>query len=167
MAIGLGYHYLVQPKEAVWSEKATRTPQTPLAVDAEDFPEATEYAIKLWNGIMPNHQALFLAAPVETPHGGVRVLSANGAPCGDPWRPGAEEGHSATAYQCPDGTWEIHVSAPGNIHTQLCIIAHELGHVLGLADDKAGAGVMNQTVCPEALRVSDKDAAAVVDRYGR
>jgi hypothetical protein len=81
-------------------------------------------------------------------------------------RPEKESRHSAVTYECPDGTWEIHIFAPGDLHTQLCIVAHELGHVLGLADDwNHGTGVMNPEHCAQVVQVSDKDSAAIVERY--
>jgi hypothetical protein len=169
----VGHLYRTGPQaaELVWSDKPTRRPVVPLVVDwPEEFDRPSYYAILLWNDVMPTvegarGQDLFHAGEIEPGESGVRILSANGEPCGDPWRPESEEGHSATAYECPDGTWEIHISAPGDIHTQLCIIAHELGHVLGLADDETGAGVMNRWHCAEMVRVSDKDAAAIVERF--
>jgi hypothetical protein len=177
----IGYMYRTGPQaaELVWNPAATKRPTVPIMVDyGDDFDRPTYHAILLWNDIMPTvegarGQDLFHAGELEGAQPGesvVRVLSANGEPCGDPWRPEAEDGHSATAYQCParaDGVdlWEVHVSFPGDIHTQLCIISHELGHVLGLADDEHGAGVMNQQHCPEMVRVNDKDAAAIVERY--
>jgi hypothetical protein len=177
--IGFMYRTGPQARELVWNEDATRRPTVPILVDwPEEFDRPSYHAILLWNDIMPTVNGargtdLFHAGALEDAQRGesvVRILSANGEPCGDPWRPEAEDGHSATAYQCParaDGValWEIHVFAPGDIHTQLCIAAHELGHVLGLADDAQGAGIMNQQHCPEMLRVNDKDRLAIVERF--
>jgi hypothetical protein len=167
----IGHLYRTGPQaaELTWSDKPTRQPVVPLAVDAVDFPEAAYYSTIFWNRVMPVdddgfHKDLFYAND-EGPR--VRVLSANGEPCGSSLltRPPEEDGHSAVTYECADGTWEIHVYYPGDRHTIYCILAHEFGHVLGLADDKSGSMVMNQKVCPEAVRVSDKDAAAVIERY--
>lgn len=162
-AIGIVYERLVQPLEPVWLDKEVRALPLGTGVEAEDFQEATEYAVRLWNDTAGVD--LFVMAPADP--GGIRVLSANGEPCGDPWRPKDEEGHSATAYQCPDGTWEIHVSKPGNIHEQLYFVAHEMGHIIGLADDKRGNRLMNNRLkeVPEMILVSDKDRAAVRERY--
>lgn len=158
LGIGVFYEKLVQPQELVWSDKAISKPITPLSVTtSEDFKVPAQSAVKLWNNITP----LFLiGSKLST----VRILSANGEPCGK-FSIHETEGHSATAYECSGGSWEIHISKPGDLHTQFCIIAHELGHVLGLADDKAGSRVMNQKVCPEMLLVSDKDRAAVLERF--
>ena len=43
--------------------------------------------------------------------------------------------HAATAWLCPDGTAEIHISQPGDITSSYLIALHELGHVLGLVHD--------------------------------
>jgi hypothetical protein len=173
LGIFLSYKYLVQPLEPVWNEDATVIPEVPLAIDvSSDFEEPTKHAMKLWNNIMPEGQALFLMAPVEAEHGGVRIVGDGqlAQPCGGLGfdRPEKEQGHSAASYQCSDGIWEIHIFKPGNLHTQLCIVAHELGHVLGLADDGSGKRIMNQYYCdPKSLLPSDKDEAAVVNRYRR
>jgi len=181
LAIGamvlIGYLYRTGPqaRELVWSEKPTRTPVVPIVLDYhDDYAEPGRYAIMLWNNIMPTkHGArgtdLFVAGVLEERMPGesvVRVLPANGEPCGK-FSIHETEGHAATSYECPDGTWEIHISMPGNIHDQLYIIAHEMGHVLGLDDDKSGSRIMrnNFEKTPEMLLVSDKDAAAVVKKY--
>lgn len=90
------------------------------------------------------------------------VMGADGSPCGDPWRPESEDGHTATAYRCRSGggsRWEIHISRPGDVHTQTCIVLHELGHVLGLSD--GGRGIMNQYDCPKFIRLTDQEVEAV------
>ena len=152
-------------EEPVWDERNLRKPTVPISVEyGEDFSAPSKYAIKVWNDIMPKDQPLFTPRPSSG--NVVRVLSANGEPCGE-FSLHETKGHSATSYQCPDGTWEIHISYPGDTHTQLCIVAHELGHVLGLADDSWGTRVMNNQLkkCPDVVRVSDRDAAAVAERY--
>jgi len=171
IAIGWVYMHLVQPLEPVWNEDATRIPTVPLAVDVgPDFAEPSEDGIKLWNDTMPKGQPLFFLTRVEAESGGVRIVRDKdlAQPCSTLGfnRPEKEEGHSAVTYQCPDGIWEIHIFAPGDLHTQFCIIAHELGHVLGLADDDRGKRVMNQYYCDDKqVLPSGKDAAAIVKRY--
>ena len=159
--VGVGYlfHTGPQAQEETWDDRNLRQPVPPITVSYEDFGDATKAAIKLWNNVQSD--LFVMSVPSESM---VRVLSDNGTPCGDPWRPHDEECHSGLAYQCPDGTWEIHVTKPGDSHMQYCIISHELGHVLGLADDPPGKRVMNQG-CAEHVLVSDKDAAAVKERY--
>ncbi len=166
---GIGYLYRTGPQaaEAVWDTRPLRRPTTPMAVVShEDFTQAAYYSRMLWNNVvlrdpMEERKPLFYAG-AEGPR--VKIFGANGEPCVQEG-PARGPGHAAHAYQCPDGTWEIHIWAPGDIHTQFCIVAHELGHVLGLADDHSGTGVMNQKHCPKLVRVSDKDAAAVRARY--
>ena len=78
---------------------------------------------------------------------------------------GIESGHTASAYRCPtSGKWDIDVEQPGDIHTMVCIAAHELGHVLGLSDHK-GKGVMNQYACPEHIWPSDAERAYLEKTY--
>ena len=117
----------------------------PVGVFAKDFPSPTRAAMGILNG--------YIGCEAFVTGHDVTVQSANGAPCGDFWRPPAEEGHSATTYQCGN-KFEIHISKPGDLHTQACIIAHELGHAAGLPD-RIGNGIMNQHRCAEPIRVSD------------
>ncbi len=162
---------LVQPLEPVWNEDATVIPDVPLAVDVgPDFAKPAEYGIALWNDIMPKGKPLFIFAPVSVEFGGVRIVGDDrlAQPCGTLGfdRPEREDGHSAVSYQCKDGIWEIHIFESGDLHTQFCIIAHELGHILGLADDHRGKRIMNQYYCSEEqVLPSDKDKAAVIERF--
>lgn len=126
-----------------------------IGVNAQDFERATDSAMALMNR--------WAGCAFLVRGGAVQVMSASGEPCGDPWRPEAEEGHSATAYQCHSEAWEIHVSKPGDLHTQFCIVAHELGHVAGLQD--GGRGIMNQYECPEFVKLTDAEASFLKGKF--
>ena len=123
--------------------------RTTLGVHANHFEAATKEAMGLINNA--------IGCKFFVPGDEVLVTSATGAPCGDPWRPPREEGHAGTAYRCSKTRdyFEIHVSRPGDTHTQTCIIMHELLHVAGIRDSTKG--VMNQYVCQRHIRMSDED----------
>ena len=97
----------------------------------------------------------------------VRILSTDGEPCGLAFHTSIDDGHSATAYRCnpsknfdrPYTRFEIHVSKPGDVHTQACIVAHELGHIAGLKDHELRnqRGIMNQYYCPTPIVLSDAE----------
>lgn len=134
----------------IWEScKVSRPAAQTIGVHAQDFEEATESAMELINS--------WVGCDLLVPGEDVLIMSTNGEPCGVIFHEDNRTGqHSAEAYQC-QGRFEIHVSRPGNIHTQACIVAHELGHVLGLED--GWTGIMNQHSCPEKIRVSDKERA--------
>ena len=129
---------------------ACNKPKTPkqIGVQAQDFAAATKAAMDIWNG--------YVGCQVFVPGSEVVIMSTNGEPCGDMNAPGLEPNHAASSYLCGPRNWEVHVSYPGDLHDQACIIAHELGHVLGL-EDGASRGVMSNT-CPEWISVLDKDS---------
>lgn len=131
-----------------------------IGVSSEDFSEPTRAAMDIMNG--------FVDCEFLVPGDDVLIVSADGEPCGKPFHPNNHEGegHSAGAYQCSKTDpnfrgyeYEIHVSAPGDLRTQVCIAAHELGHVAGLPDkpSKQARGIMNQHVCPERQIVLSDD----------
>lgn len=137
---------------------ADKTRET-LGVQAQDFGAATTSAMDLWNGWVGCD---FLVAGDD-----IAVKSDDGEPCGAMWRPEAEWGHAATSYQCRRSDprrFEILVSQPGDLHDQLCIIAHELGHILGRKH--ARRGVMSKE-CPTFVRVLDVDVRAARARFCR
>ena len=130
-----------------------------IGVSAEDFSEPTRAAMDVWNG--------FVGCEFFVPGDDVLVKSDDGEPCGDPWRPEDEWDHAATAYRCPNGRTEILVSSPGNINTQACIIAHELGHSLKeYGVEHASIGVMAKNCVVDSqnvMRIRDRDVKAVKD----
>jgi hypothetical protein len=127
-----------------------------LGVQSEsDYKRPTEAAMDIWNGFVG---CKFLVEGTE-----VRVKADDGEPCGDPWRPEAEWDHDATAYDCDDEPWsEVVVSRPGDIHTQTCIIAHELGHVMGMPHRSFGA---MSSECGDMIRIADADVKALKRQY--
>lgn len=165
LVIGYLHRTGPQAKELVWNDATTRIPVVPLAIDyGDDYAEPAAYAIRFWNDVISN-QELFTLGGIDVVIVGVSSPKV-GETCGK-FSIHETEGHSATTYECKDGTYEIHIAKPGDLHTMLCIIAHELGHILGLADDDRGNRVMNQQVCPVMIQLSDKDRAAVIERYRR
>lgn len=124
-----------------------------MGVMAEDFPAPTRNAMRILNRFTGCE---FLVAGDD-----IKVLSTDGEPCGESSHPSVEDGHSASAYQCGGAKWEIHVEKPGDLHTQVCIVGHEIGHVAGLEDHdvKGLRGIMDQHSCPTPIGLSDKEAA--------
>ncbi len=131
------------------------TAKVELGIQADDFGSPTKSAMGLMNG--------FVGCEFLVPGDDVRVLSTDGQPCGKSFHPAIEDGHSAGAYDCKDEKratrYEVHVSYPGNTHTQTCIIAHEIGHVAGLEDHKVRRrrGIMNQYNCPTPIVLADAE----------
>jgi predicted Zn-dependent protease len=124
-------------------------PTKTVGTRADDFAEATQAAVDLWNGWVGCD---FLIAGED-----IIVKSDDGAPCGDHWRPEPEWDHAATAYDC-GSHWEILVSQPGDLHDQLCVIAHEIGHALGRHHQSHGVMAKG---CDSFLRISDSDTNAL------
>ena len=118
----------------------------------ENFEKPTAAAMKLING--------FAGCELFVEGFDARVLSTDGEPCGATWHPENRTGeHPATAYECPEKVprFEIHIARPGDIHTQVCIVAHELGHVAGLPDTPGERGIMGLRECPEHIVLSDAE----------
>lgn len=163
---GTGVWYMFktgpQARERVWSQKDLRTPKTPLGVLPIGYGDETIEAMNLWNDAA--------GCRVFSIGTDVVVQGDTGEPCGDIEL--HEPGHAATSYQCNDG-YEILIAKPGDLRDQLYIIAHELGHVLGLDDDgRISKGVMNQYILVDKtegefikIRPSDKDIAAIKERF--
>jgi len=132
-----------------------------------DYSEPTRAAMDLING--------FVGCEFLIQGESAMVMSTDGEPCGLAFHENIESGHSAMAYACsPDAPnfrgyrWELHVEQPGNIHTQVCIVAHELGHALGLEDasSKRSIGIMNQHRCPEnRIVLSDAESKFLRDKF--
>lgn len=126
---------------------------TAISVEARDgYGPATSAAMRIWNGFV----GCDIFTEAKEGAGKVTVMSDDGEPCGSIWRPKDEWDHAATAYRCREGKSEILVSRPGNINTQACIIAHELGHVLGIPH--ASRGVMG-----DACKVEQQNHMTVLD----
>jgi len=128
-----------------------------------EYQEATQAAVDVWNG--------FVGCRFLVDGDDVLVKADDGAPCGDPWRPAAEWDHAATAYRCPTGKSEVLVSRPGNINTQACIIAHEIGHTLAaFGVVHATIGIMSDGCASDAqnyLRIRDRDVDALRAEFCR
>jgi hypothetical protein len=148
-----------QKHEPVFMENA-KVWTTPIGVTAEDFESPTKTAVDIWNKRVGCK--LF-----EMGGDDVTVKSGDGMPCGRMDAPGLEPQDSAGAWLCGTRA-EVHVMHPGDIHTQAHIVAHELGHVLGLTHDPRGLMAHPQVISSEGvtmIRPSDKDAAALRERY--
>ena len=133
-----------------------------IPVFAEDFKEATRVAVELLN-VAAGCKFLVKTAIRPVARGAI-VMSANGSPCGITFHPNIEDGHSAGAYRCTDGSFEVQVERPGDLRTQACIVTHELGHIAGLKD-KPGKGIMDPKGCGRMIRVSDAERALLADRF--
>jgi hypothetical protein len=178
--------------EPVWHPQARHWGHTPLAVSWDPiFWQEHNDSMSEAIASMNRATGCELLMVGELGPGDVRIVSANGAPCGNSEALVVDPGHSAQTYLCPDGTAEIHVSYPGDITMSYLIVFHELGHVAGLMHDGmyklpevfpgGGAGpifvsVMTPNVEEHAPRLgaglrlpdlSDKDAAALHERYCR
>ncbi len=132
-----------------------------LSVYATDFEDPTKSAMGIING--------FVGCEFLVPGNEVRVLSTDGQPCGKSFHDAIEDGHSAGTYDCEDRTprYEIHVMHPGNTHTRACIVAHEIGHAVGLEDHKVRGrrGIMNQYNCPDMIVLSDAEVSFLREKY--
>lgn len=164
--VGLLYTYGVKPGEPVFHPSAHRWESMPLVVAIDDFGEPARVAIEIWN------ERLGCQVFREgSEHVHVIVRSADGEPCGSFDARALKSHERAGTWLCPghDG-WvaEIQISQPGNVWQQAWIVTHELGHALGLDDDRPGEfGVMRPTTPNEdrIIRPSDKDTEALRDLY--
>jgi hypothetical protein len=140
----------------------TLATKTYVTVQADDFQRPTRVAMSIINAFVGCE---FLVS------GGaqVRVLSIDAEPCGETFHHAIEDGHAGTSYACKDGRSEVHVSFPGNTHDQVCIIAHELGHIAGLADHRyrGQRGIMNQYDCPTPIVLSDYEVGFMRRKFCR
>lgn len=134
--------------------------KTTIGMQATDgYGEELDAAMDIWNG--------FVGCKFLVPGDDTTVKSDDGEPCGDAMRPEEEWGHAATAYDCKNGHYEILISTPGNVNTQACIIAHEIGHRLKqFGIEHNSIGVMGHCNDPannqqNVLRIRDADSAAI------
>lgn len=161
IGIGIFYTKIVQPQQAVWDTKNPvhwDSSLIPLSISSADYPDALKEAVKLWNG-----QAKCPLFEVSEPstitvrQGTIEV--------------GAEtEDFAAGAYVNGRGLGgEIVVFHPLMVGTDLQVLHHEMGHLLGLAHDTSGT--MKPLIAEEIggrqklVRAQDKDIAALNERY--
>lgn len=166
-AIGISYEKCIGPSHPVWHEDARVWPSMPLGVSwdhkfwGDAHGESFELAIDLWNGEVRGRTLLVASDEASAD---VRIVTADGEPCGKQLVLSGDD-KDAAAWLCPDGTAEIHISAPGTNNCSARIAMHELGHVLGLAHTPVG--IMRTTIgCDDRMIPSDTQAAALQGRYG-
>lgn len=129
-----------------------------IGVTSYNYHRPLEAAVSIWNS--------FVGCEIFVPGADVVVEEVDGHVCAV-WHHHhtLENNHAAGAYKCSEG-WEIQIAYPGDIYTQTCIVAHELGHVLGLRD--GGRGIMGG-FCPEdagvMLRPSTREIREVRARH--
>lgn len=159
-AILLGYKYKVQPNEVVWHERARHWDHMPLTVLIEDFQRPARVAINLWNSRI-GCTVFVIAGNTD-----VTIKSHDGTPCSSLTVELGSQDAAGGAYLCGAGA-EVHVMHPGDIWQQTFIIHHELGHILGLADEHWAAmgPIPEHDVATPMIRATDKDTAALKERY--
>jgi len=164
-----------QDSEAVWMSSARHWRSVPLSVRADAYEGATKSAMELWNTAAgcPLFAQTFVAmgdSISRDPLATVVVKATDGAPCGQMEAQGMGQDDAAGAYLCGPRA-EVHVSHPGDTRQQFAIVAHELGHILGLAHDMWPGSVMyhdsGQVAASKMIRVTDKDSVALAKRYCR
>lgn len=160
-------HTCERGQEPVWSSLAYTWPDRPLVVsDDSTFDDALEAAVDYWNDNVgcrlleyrPNEPAAHVQVSSGAPPAGTDVAKhcpAYGA-C------------TAMAY-APVPTAYVYYVSPSTIDVDFCVLAHELGHALGLADD-VGRRLSVMGSCADrgaATLVTQADREALYDRYCR
>ena len=162
--IGIVFERCVQPNEAVWNEvdPVHWNVPLPLTIDTEieDYREALELMVRQVN----RQVGCDILRVADNPR--IRIVQGTievGAETVD-W--------AAGSFVSSDGTRaEIVVYRPLMVGTDLWVLMHETGHILGLAHD--GHRIM-KPIIKESIggplrvaRFTDKDASALEDRYCR
>ena len=161
VGVGVAYNKCVVPQQAVWNEDNPvhwDRKLIPLKIDGAPYHDALAEAVKLWNGQADCKLFVIHEDPtIVVKQGTIEV--------------GAEsEDWAAGAFVNQDNTrGEIVVYVPLMVGTDLQVLHHEMGHLLGLAHD--GAYTMKPIVEEEIggrqklVRAQDKDIDALNERY--
>lgn len=159
--IGIAYEKCVVPQEAVWDETNPvhwKQELIPIKIGGEIYLDATSEAVKLWNDqadcdlfeISNNPTIMIIEGTIEV-----------GKESED-WAAGAFVNANTTRG-------EIVVYRPLMVGTDLSVLHHEMGHILGLAHDRALTmkPIVEEKIGgkQELVRASDKDIDALNARY--
>jgi predicted Zn-dependent protease len=165
VAIGLTFRYCVVPQQAVWDEETPvhwAQDKIPLVVHSDVYEDALQHATALWNKQAGFDLFEYDKFQAKTPTIVVRQGTIEVGAKSEDW--------AAGAFVNAENTYgEIIVYVPLMIGTDLQVLHHELGHILGLAHDYA------YTMLPlvkeeiggrqKLVRAQDKDIEALQERY--
>ena len=161
VGVGVAYNKCVVPQQAVWNEdKPVHWDREliPLKIDGAPYHDALVEAVNLWNKQADCKLFEIHESPtIVVKQGTIEV--------------GAEsEDWAAGAYVNGENTrGEIVVFSPLMRGTDLAVLHHEMGHILGLAHDRSHT--MKPIVEEEIggrqkmVRAQDKDIDALNERY--
>lgn len=168
------WHEVIDRQDVVWHERAHVWGELPLqlwydptigGVYAPTFADA----VALWN--KRAGCKLFTVTPQKA-DADVVVEPYIGEKCSNPLAFDTTAGSLAHTVFCASGDVTIQLRTLDHVGQVFRLFVHELGHVLGLADDSVGVGgamgpvsVPRQGDSPEYSRVSSKDLGAVAGRY--
>lgn len=161
IGIGVAYKQCVVPQEAVWDigKPVHWSPNLiPIKIDGTEYHPALKEAVKLWNGQADCKLFVIHESPtIMVKQGTIEV----GAETED-WAAGAFVNGEVTRG-------EIVVYVPLMVGTDLQVLHHEMGHILGLAHDRAWTmkPIFEEEIGgrQKMVRASDKDIAALNARY--